>query len=102
MKIKQYVARTNELGPGQGKKIKVGKLQIALFNYRGKYFALQNYCPHQNADLADGYIRDGQLYCPMHHWAFDLFNGAYAFNPELKIKTYPVLVEQESIYIMLD
>lgn len=102
MKNKHYVARVSEISPGQGKKVEIGKRQIAVFHYQGKYFAIQNLCPHQNADLADGYIRAGKLYCPLHNWAFDLADGTYAFNSELKIKTYSVIVEQDSIFVILE
>ncbi len=42
------------------------------------------YCRHEAADLAQGYIEDGKLYCPWHSLAFDLKTGAYncsAFRP---------------------
>ena len=42
------------------------------------------YCPHEGADLAQGYIEDGKLYCPWHSLAFELKTGAYncsAFRP---------------------
>jgi nitrite reductase/ring-hydroxylating ferredoxin subunit len=35
------------------------------------------YCPHEGADLAQGYIEDGKLYCPWHSLAFELKTGAY-------------------------
>ena len=101
-KRRHHVARVQDLSPGKGIKVTIGKMHIALFNYRGRYYAMQNFCPHQNADLADGYLRDGQVFCPLHNWAFDLASGAYAFNPELKIKTFPVVVEQDSIFILID
>ena len=102
MKTKHFAARISELSPGQGIKVKIGKHLIAIFYYQGQYFAIQNFCPHQNADLADGYIRGGKLYCPLHNWAFDLASGTYAFNPDLKLKTYPLLIEEDSLYILLD
>ena len=102
MNAKHFVARTGDISPGKGVKIKIGKKTIALFNNRGQYFAIQNFCPHQNADLADGYLREGQVFCPLHNWSFDLNSGAYGFNPKLKLKTYPVLIEQDSIYILIE
>jgi nitrite reductase/ring-hydroxylating ferredoxin subunit len=77
----------------------MGREVIALFNYRGRFFAIQNNCPHQNADLANGYIHKGKVYCPMHNWAFDIASGAFAFNDAMHIKTYPVDVKDGVIYI---
>lgn len=42
------------------------------------------YCPHEGADLTQGYIEDGKLYCPWHSLAFELKTGSYncsAFRP---------------------
>jgi NAD(P)H-dependent nitrite reductase small subunit len=93
------IARVDEVPPGKGIKIKIEKTTIALFHYNGRFYAIQNNCPHQNADLADGYIREGSVYCPMHNWAFDLSSGIFAFNSEMRLKTYPVEVKNGEIHI---
>ena len=56
----------------------------------------------EKLDLADGYIRNNQVYCPMHNWAFDIKTGAFAFNPGQKIKTYPVEIRNNEIFILYD
>jgi nitrite reductase (NADH) small subunit len=92
------IARISEIPPGRGIKVKIGKNTIAVFNYRGQFYAIQNNCPHQNADLANGYIRDGKIYCPMHNWAFDISSGAFDFNKEMHLKTYPLQIKDDFIY----
>jgi len=77
------VGSINDLLPGKGKKVRVKRKAIALFRYKNKIYAIQNNCPHQNADLADGYIKDQKVYCSLHHWAFELATGAYSFNPNI-------------------
>lgn len=96
------VASITDIPPGKGIKVKFNNELVALFNHNGKIYAIQNRCPHQNADLADGYIRNNQVYCPMHNWAFELETGAFAFNPEQKLKTYSVELRDNDIYIMTD
>jgi NAD(P)H-dependent nitrite reductase small subunit len=98
----ECVASTKDILPGKGIKIKLGGTHIAIFNHNGYFYAIQNRCPHQSADLADGYIRNNQLYCPMHNWAFDIETGAFAFNPEQKLKIYPVEVHNDNIFIIYD
>ncbi len=90
-----------DLPENHGKKIKFGRLSIALFKHGGKIYAYQNACPHQNADLADGYIRDMKLYCRLHHWAFNLENGAYVFNPKMRLRKYNVFIENGIVYLDL-
>ena len=102
MKKSSRVATIGEIPPGKGIKIKLGNEYIAIFNHNGHFHAIQNRCPHQNADLADGYIRNNQVYCPLHNWAFDIKTGAYAFNPGQRIKTYPVEIHNNDIFIIYD
>ena len=38
----------------------------------GRY-SVHRYCPHQGADLTEGWVEGGQLLvCPRHRWQFDL------------------------------
>jgi nitrite reductase/ring-hydroxylating ferredoxin subunit len=101
--IKFFAAGSiHDLKPGKGRKIRIQKKTIALFKYKDGVYAIQNPCPHQNADLADGYIKEGQVYCSLHHWAFDLSSGAYAFNPKLALQTFEVKIEKDIIYIGIE
>lgn len=38
----------------------------------------------------------------MHNWAFDIKTGAFAFNPGQNIKTYPVEIRNNEIFILYD
>ena len=96
------VASVEDISPGKGLKVKVKDFYVAIFYHNGSYYAIQNRCPHQSADLADGYLRGGQVYCPMHNWAFDIKTGAFGFNPNQRLRTYPVEIVNNEIFIMLD
>jgi len=42
----------------------------------GRRYSVVRYCPHQGADLAQGWIENGSfLVCPRHRWRFDLEDG---------------------------
>jgi len=102
--LKNYypVIRLSELPRGKGIRIALKKREIALFRKGDRVIAIQNQCPHQQADLALGYIKDNKLYCSFHHWAFDLDSGAYAFNPSLQITMYEVKIENDLVLIAVD
>ncbi|WP_408890207.1 Rieske 2Fe-2S domain-containing protein [Myxococcus faecalis] len=39
-------------------------------------FSVQRFCPHQGADLSEGWVEEGRyLVCPRHRWQFDLEDG---------------------------
>lgn len=38
-------------------------------------FVFSRYCPHEGADLATGYLREGRIHCPWHNLGIDLKSG---------------------------
>ncbi|MEZ6075449.1 MAG: Rieske (2Fe-2S) protein [Pirellulaceae bacterium] len=48
-----------------------------------KYYAIDDFCPHQGASLAAGYIVEGcAVACAWHHWRFSLEDGTWLDNPK--------------------
>ena len=84
--------KEEELPIGKSAIIAAGEKQIALFNYKGKYYAITNTCPHRGSPLGEGRIEEGIVICPNHEWRFRLRDGANMQNPELFIPTYPCLL----------
>lgn len=83
-----------EIRPGKSAIIQREGEEIAVFNYKGQYFAVCNKCPHKGAPLGEGRIEEGVLICPNHEWRFDVKTGGCPQNPELKVKVYPVRVHK--------
>ena len=91
-----------------GATIKYGQSQIAVFNFttRGEWYASQNMCPHRKAFvLSRGMIGDAQgqpkVACPLHKKTFSLESGESLQNEDYKIRTFPVKVEEEGVYLEL-
>ncbi|KIV99374.1 uncharacterized protein PV09_08919 [Verruconis gallopava] len=58
--------------------------QVLVFQYRGKFHAVDNKCPHSSYPLSNGTPFDIEdfgialsagITCPKHGWSFDLFSG---------------------------
>jgi NAD(P)H-dependent nitrite reductase small subunit len=96
------IMKEEDLPIGKSAIISAGEDEIALFNYKGNYYAVANKCPHRGAPLGEGRIEEGIVICPNHEWRFKLENGANMQNPELFIPTYPVKVKNDNIYIGLE
>jgi NAD(P)H-dependent nitrite reductase small subunit len=96
------VMSEEDLPIGKSAIISAGEDEIALFNYKGKYYAIANKCPHRGSPLGEGRIEEGIVICPNHEWRFQLADGANMQNPELFIPTYPVKVKNDNIYIGLE
>ena len=90
------VARHGEIPEGEGRAFAVGKRMVAVFLREGKYYAIDDFCPHQGASLAAGYLDGCAVACAWHHWRFSLEDGSWLDNPRLHVDTFPVrLVGQE-------
>jgi nitrite reductase (NADH) small subunit len=79
----------------------VGDREIALFRVGDCVHALNNFCPHQGAALAEGTVTEFQVACPWHGWRFDLRNGDCATIPGEQAITYPVRVTGGRVEVQL-
>lgn len=101
MPVTRYirVMKEEDLQIGKAAIVAAGEEEIALFNYKGKYYAIANKCPHKGSPLGEGRIEEGILICPGHEWRFNLKTGDCMQNPYMKTKIYPVKLRNGSIYI---
>jgi nitrite reductase/ring-hydroxylating ferredoxin subunit len=65
----------DELTEGKGKYVEVDGFHIAVFLNAGQV-------------SADGFIEDGCVVCPWHHWAFRLDNGQMRDSPGVAVNKY--------------
>ena len=91
--------------------VKLRDEQIAVYNFsrRGEWYATQNLCPHkQQMVLSRGMIGSSgeacepKVACPFHKKTFSLLSGECLSGDDLKIKTYPVRVEDGKVYVGID
>ena len=79
------VAQVGEIEAGGA--IKVSRIltgtldDIAVFNDGGEYFAIDDTCTHEQASLADGWVEDGTVECPLHAASFCLRDGSVLTLP---------------------
>lgn len=80
-----------------------GHLPVAVYRLDGEFYATDDTCTHGNASLAEGEVdEDGVVECPFHAGTFDVRTGeALSFPCVLPLKTYPVVVEDRTVYVVL-
>lgn len=93
------VARVGEIPAGRGESFVIGDVAIAVFNIAGKYYAINDLCPHQGASLAAGDVQDGVVACPWHAWRFRVSDGTWCDNPRIKTDCYEVRVQGDEIQV---
>jgi nitrite reductase/ring-hydroxylating ferredoxin subunit len=93
------VARVGEIPEGQGAAYPVDGKMVAVFNDRGEYHAINDFCPHMGASLAGGPLADGVVTCPWHAWRFRVSDGTWCDNPRIKTDAYEVRVVGDEIQV---
>ncbi len=95
------VANIDELPPGARRVIDMDGIAVAVFNLDGEYFAIQDICPHDGGDLANGVVEEGDvIVCPRHGARFSIKTGTVLGPPAYEdIRTFPVRVSDGKIQV---
>lgn len=77
---------------------------ILICKANGEFYAVDNQCTHQRAELTDGRIRNCYLACPLHGVRFDLRTGQPRGElTRVPLKTYDVsLADNGNLQVELD
>ena len=100
------VARAEEFGPGQSRRVDSGGNPIAVFNLDGDYYALEDRCSHEGFPFLgsgmppEDLVRGEELICPRHGARFCLRNGAALTPPAWEaLADFPVRVEKGMVQV---
>lgn len=75
-------------------------VDLLLMRDGDKIFACERFCPHEQADLSEGRISDGRLFCPRHLASFGLLDGNMSAGwPSRDLRVYPARIEDDTIWI---
>jgi len=96
------VARTSAVQPGMGTVVRVKGQEIAIFNVKGQFYALDNRCPHQDYPLGMSPVFDNLVLCIGHAWRFNIKTGQCYSASGMDVRTYEVMVEGEEVKIRAD
>jgi nitrite reductase (NADH) small subunit len=94
------VARRNEIRENKGKEVKIENARIAVFYTKGKYYAIDALCRHQDGSLAPGRV-DGEIVeCPLHSWHYNVRTGELLdYVKGVKLTTYEVIIKGNDLYL---
>jgi nitrite reductase (NADH) small subunit len=67
-----------------------------------RVFALEDHCPHRGGPLSQGIVHGAAVTCPLHNWVISLETGKALGADEGVVRTVPVKVEGERLFIALD
>ena len=92
------IGKISDIPEGEGRVLRLRDAEIAVFRLESGVAAIDNRCPHHAGPLADGIVAGDLVVCPLHGHKFNLKTGESLGDDE-RIKTYPVLVDGDEIFI---
>ncbi len=95
------IGSVNDIPVGQCIVVTINEKDVAIFNVKGEFYAIDDLCPHMGASLSGGHVEDGCVTCPWHYWRFRLSDGTWADSPKVKTGSYPIHVVGDEIHLEL-
>ena len=110
------IGAIDEFPHGEPKILQAGGREIAVCRWGEEIFAVRNLCPHQSESFEAGHVRADftakspggapcadrarpLLSCPVHTWSYDLRTGRCVVDPRLRVKTYPVQINDGRVLV---
>lgn len=102
------VGSVKQVPKGEGRLLETHGREVAVFHLEnGKFMVVDNHCPHQGGPLSDGILSGDVVTCPLHGLKVRLTDGK-ALREESdpdsaykNVQTYPVIINNEKIFIGL-
>jgi nitrite reductase/ring-hydroxylating ferredoxin subunit len=118
--VRYRVCHEQDIPAGEKRSYVVKRIPVVIAHSKeGTFYAFYGFCPHQRGPLGAGvlggltvagepgeefrYVREGEIIrCPWHGFSYDVTTGACLSAPErLRIKTYPLIVIDQEIFLDL-
>jgi len=97
------VADLAEIPPEGLYRFEVGSSVRVLARSGDDVYALAGICSHAHAELCEGEIEGGTLWCPLHSAGFDVKTGDVTSPPaEHPIDTYEVKLRDGAVFVARD
>jgi len=98
------VGTTQELEPLEaGKLVEAPGQRIAIFNLSGKYWAIEDTCPHRGGPLSEGMLTEDEVICPWHGSRFKIKTGAVLTPPaQRNVKSFLVRIVGTDVEVQIE
>lgn len=95
------VMKDSDLAEGKMRAVRVKGKPVLLARVSNEIYAIANLCPHAGCSLQGGILSGYLIMCPCHGWKFDVRNGQYEENPQTKLESYKLKIENGKIFIQI-
>jgi 3-phenylpropionate/trans-cinnamate dioxygenase ferredoxin subunit len=91
----------SEWRDGETKSILAGRRLIAIARTEGQFFAIEDICTHDGAELAGGAIEGTEIICPRHGARFCLRTGQALSPPAYEpVQVFETRIEADRLWVL--
>lgn len=95
-----FAAKIEDIPARGARVLQIGGEAIGIFRTsKDEVFALRDACPHRAGPLSQGIVHGDCVTCPLHEWVISLRTGEATGPDEGATRTFPVNVEDGSVYV---
>ncbi|NOT84010.1 MAG: non-heme iron oxygenase ferredoxin subunit [Methylococcaceae bacterium] len=88
------------LAEGENVVVDVDGTDVAIFNIAGEFYAIEDVCSHDGAEIASGELDGDEIICPRHGARFCVKTGEVKCAPAYEnIATFPIRIENGTIQV---
>jgi 3-phenylpropionate/trans-cinnamate dioxygenase ferredoxin subunit len=90
----------NALAEGEHIVVDVDGTDVAVFKIEGQFYAIEDVCTHDGAEIASGKLEGCEIICPRHGARFCVKTGAVTAPPAYEdIDTFPIRIENGTVQV---
>ncbi len=83
--------------------VDVDGTEVAIFNINGEFYAIEDVCTHDGAEIASGLLEGDEIICPRHGARFCVKTGEVKCAPAYEnVDAFPVRVENGQLQVRDD
>ncbi len=88
-------------GDDEVKEVEVEGRMLCLANVGGVLHVLDNWCPHRQGPLGQGWVEGQTVVCPWHAWAFDCRTGVAEEPERATVQIFAVVMKDGMVQVDL-
>ncbi len=97
------VCQAKDLKPGDHVVLDLDGTEVAVFNLGGEFYAIEDVCTHDGAEVASGELEGDTIVCPRHGARFCIRTGEVLSPPAYEdLHVFPVRVVDGIVQVRED
>jgi len=90
----------NALADGENMVVDVDGTDVAVFKIKGVFYAIEDVCSHDGAEIASGQLDGDEIVCPRHGARFCVKTGEVKSPPAYEnISCFPVQIKNDRVQV---